>query len=55
MQRGLPVHLLVKHFRKDGGNWRLSDAIRAMVEFREWNLLADPANPLTAMVLSWFG
>ncbi|MCC6720290.1 MAG: protein-glutamate O-methyltransferase CheR [Acetobacteraceae bacterium] len=42
VQRGLPMQNLVKHFRKDGPNWRLNDAIRAMVSFREWNLLADP-------------
>jgi chemotaxis protein methyltransferase CheR len=31
----------VKYFTKDGANWRLKDHLRAMVEFREWNLLAD--------------
>jgi chemotaxis protein methyltransferase CheR len=42
VQRGLPMHLLVKYFRKDGAQWRISDALRAMVTFRIWNLLADP-------------
>ncbi len=42
VQRGLPMQYLVKYFRKDGHNWRLNEAIRAMVTFREWNLLADP-------------
>ena len=42
VQRGLPMTHLVKYFRKDGLNWRLNDAIRSMVTFREWNLLADP-------------
>jgi hypothetical protein len=41
VQRGLPMQFLVRYFRKDGANWRLNDAIRAMVSFREWNLLSD--------------
>ncbi len=41
VQRGLPIQFLVKYFRKDGSNWRVTDAIRAMASFREWNLLAD--------------
>jgi chemotaxis protein methyltransferase CheR len=42
VQRGLPMQHLVKHFRKEGGNWRLGEALRGMVTFREWNLLSDP-------------
>jgi len=41
IQRGLPMQLLAKYFRKDGARWRLSDAIRNMATFREWNLLTD--------------
>ena len=41
VQRGLPVQMLMRHFRKDEAGWRISDAIRGMVQFREWNLLAD--------------
>lgn len=41
VQRGLPMQNLVKYFRKDGPNWRVADTIRAMVQFRIWNLLAD--------------
>jgi chemotaxis protein methyltransferase CheR len=41
VQRGLPMQMLVKYFKKDGGNWRISDALRAMVTFKEWNLLGD--------------
>lgn len=41
VQRGLPMQLLVRYFKKDGANWRLNDAIRAMANFREWNLLSD--------------
>ena len=43
VQRGLPVQMLLKHFKKDEAQWRISEALRAMVEFKEWNLLADPA------------
>ena len=32
---------LVRHFRKDGANWRINDNIRSMVSFKEFNLLAD--------------
>ena len=41
IQRGLPMQMLVKYFRKEGTQWRLAEAIRAMVGFREWNLLGD--------------
>jgi chemotaxis protein methyltransferase CheR len=41
VQRGLPMQMLVKHFRKETAGWRVAEGIRRMVEFREWNLLAD--------------
>ena len=41
IQRGLPMQLLVKYFRKDGNQWRLADSIRSMASFRECNLLGD--------------
>jgi len=41
VQRGLPVSLLVKYFRKAGKGWELSSAIRELVEFRTQNLLDD--------------
>jgi chemotaxis protein methyltransferase CheR len=41
IQRGLPMQMLVKYFRKDGAQWQLADAVRNMVSFREWNLLGD--------------
>ncbi len=41
VQRGLPVQLLMRYFRKEESGWRISEAIRAMVQYREWNLLAD--------------
>ncbi|MDB5401205.1 MAG: chemotaxis protein methyltransferase CheR [Acetobacteraceae bacterium] len=41
VQRGLPVQMLMRYFRKDDSNWRITDAIRAMASFREFNLLSD--------------
>lgn len=41
VQRGLPVQMLMRHFRKENGNWRIADTLRSMVQFREHNLLAD--------------
>lgn len=39
IQRGLPIQLLLKHFRQEGDKWRISEQIRAMVELRQHNLL----------------
>ncbi len=41
VQRGLPMQMLVRYFKKDGANWRVADALRAAVTFKEWNLLSD--------------
>ena len=41
IQRGLPMQMLVKYFRKEGTQWQLAEGIRTMVGFREWNLLGD--------------
>jgi chemotaxis protein methyltransferase CheR len=41
VQRGLPVQMLMRYFRKDDSNWRIADVIRAMAQFREFNLLSD--------------
>lgn len=38
VNRGLPALYLVKHFRQEGRNWILADAIRRRVEFRALNL-----------------
>jgi chemotaxis protein methyltransferase CheR len=38
VNRGLPARLLVKHFVRDGMNWRVSNDIRRMVTFRQLNL-----------------
>jgi chemotaxis protein methyltransferase CheR len=37
--RGVPVHMLLKYFRRDGLDWDLTDEIRRMVEFRPMNLI----------------
>tara|TARA_B100002003_G_C14097845_1_gene528026 strand:+ start:340 stop:1200 length:861 start_codon:yes stop_codon:yes gene_type:complete len=39
VQRGLPVQLLVKHFRQEGDRWLLSDEIKNMVTYKYFNLL----------------
>ena len=41
VQRGLPMQMLVKYFKREGTNWHVSEALRAMVAFREHNLLTD--------------
>jgi chemotaxis protein methyltransferase CheR len=38
VNRGLPAALLVKHFERQGRDWRVKPAIRAMVTFRRINL-----------------
>jgi chemotaxis protein methyltransferase CheR len=41
VQRGLPISLLLKYFTQVGENWQIDPAIRAMVKFRQLNLLRD--------------
>ncbi|MDE2577490.1 MAG: protein-glutamate O-methyltransferase CheR [Hyphomicrobiales bacterium] len=41
IQRGLPTPLLLRHFRRDGEMWTISDYMRAAVDFRRLNLLSD--------------
>lgn len=45
VQRGLPIRHLMNHFVKSGEHWQLSQDIRNMVKFRNYNLL-DPLSPL---------
>ncbi len=41
VQRGLPIQLLVKHFKQTGEFWQINPDIRAMVQHRQLNLLHD--------------
>ena len=41
VQRGLPIHLLVKFFSKEGEAWQIAPELRGMVQFRPLNLLHD--------------
>jgi chemotaxis protein methyltransferase CheR len=41
VQRGLPVQLLIRHFTQKGDTWQISPEIRAMVQYRPFNLLND--------------
>jgi chemotaxis protein methyltransferase CheR len=41
VQRGLPIQQLVRNFTQEGEIWRLDAGIRAMVQFRQFNLLDD--------------
>ena len=43
IQRGLPIRYLVKNFTQIGDKWELSQEIRQMVEFQQFNLLEDPS------------
>ncbi len=41
VQRGLPIHMLVKYFKQIGEFWQVNADIRAMVQHRPLNLLHD--------------
>jgi chemotaxis protein methyltransferase CheR len=41
VQRGLPIQLLIKHFSQVGDLWQIAPDIRAMVRYRQLNLLND--------------
>jgi chemotaxis protein methyltransferase CheR len=41
VQRGLPIQLLIKYFTQVGETWQITPEIRAMVQFRSFNLLND--------------
>ena len=43
VQRGLPIQMLVKYFTQVGEMWQIAPEIRAMVQFRPFNLLHDCA------------
>jgi len=44
VQRGLPIQLLMKYFAQVNELWQMDASIRAMVKFRELNLLEDLAS-----------
>jgi chemotaxis protein methyltransferase CheR len=41
VQRGLPIQMLVKYFKQQGDKWQIAPEIRAMVQYKNWNLLHD--------------
>lgn len=41
VQRGLPVQMLLKHFKKDGDAWKIDDRMKTNIRFRPMNLLDD--------------
>ena len=41
VQRGLPIQLLVKHFKQTGEFWQINPDLRAMIQHRQLNLLHD--------------
>ena len=41
VQRGLPIQLLIKYFAQIGELWQIAPDIRAMIKYRQLNLLAD--------------
>ena len=52
VNRGLPVHYLVKYFTPEGSSWLIREPLRAMLEVRELNLVQPwPALPPCDLVL----
>jgi chemotaxis protein methyltransferase CheR len=52
VNRGLPAHLLVRYFRRAGVGWEIDESIRAMVRFRQQNLVDPwPSTPPMDLVL----
>ncbi len=44
VQRGLPISLLLRYFtKKEDDRWQIDHSLRAMVQFKKWNLLEDLA------------
>jgi chemotaxis protein methyltransferase CheR len=41
VQRGLPIQLLIKYFDQTGDSWQINPDVRAMVQFRPFNLLHE--------------
>lgn len=52
VNRGLPAAMLVRHFRRAGTDWQISDELRRAVTFRRHNLLdAPPPGPFDVVFL----
>jgi len=43
VQRGLPVQMLLEHFKQVEDRWQISDDIKRMVQFKHFNLLDSMA------------
>ena len=41
VQRGLPIQLLIKYFTQIGDLWQIAPELRAMIKYRQLNLLSD--------------
>lgn len=51
VNRGLPAHRLVRHFRRQGLDWQIEEPLRRMVETRLLNLDEDfPGVPATDLI-----
>jgi chemotaxis protein methyltransferase CheR len=44
VQRGLPIQMLIKYFTQVGETWQVAPEIRAMVQYRPFNLLNEFAS-----------
>ena len=44
VSRGLPTNLLIKHFSRNGLDWQLSEAVRRMVRFQQFDLRMSMRN-----------
>jgi chemotaxis protein methyltransferase CheR len=42
VQRGLPIQYLMKYFKQVEDKWQITPEIKAMIDYREFNLLTDP-------------
>src|SRR5262249_54095393 len=52
VNRGLPAHLLVRHFTRAGMEWEIEEPIRRMVRFQRHNLVEGwPALPPFHLIL----